>query len=85
MTGEDTGANARDAVRRQFASLNPEQRAAAPRQAEILSAIGQGLGSRPYGERRAILTHMAPQIVARGMPPDAIASFDPTDANWPRS
>lgn len=81
LTGADGGANGPDALRRQFASLSPEQRAAAGRQAEILSAVGQGLARRPYGERRAILAHMAPQLIARGMPSEAIGSFDPTDDN----
>ncbi len=81
MTGEGGDANGPDALQRQFAILSPEQRAAAARQAETLGAIGQGLASRPYEERRAILAHMAPQLIARGMPSDAIGGFDPTDAN----
>jgi hypothetical protein len=80
LSGEDTR-NGPDALRRQFATLSPEQRAAAARQAETLGAIGQSLASRPYGERRTILAHMAPQLIARGMPSDAIGGFDPTDAN----
>jgi hypothetical protein len=65
----------------QIARLNPPQRLAAARQAEILSVIGQGLAGRPYGERRAVLAHMAPQLAARGVPPAAIAAFDPSDTN----
>jgi hypothetical protein len=65
----------------QIAALNPGQRLAAARQAEILSVIGQGLAGRPYGERRAVLAHMAPQLAARGVPPAAIAAFDPSDTN----
>ena len=64
-----------------IASLSPAQRAAAVRQAEILAAVGQGLAGRPYAERRAILAHMAPHLAARGVPPAATATFDPTDDN----
>ena len=35
-------------------------------QGEIRGAVGQGLGARPHGERRAILAHMAPQPVRAG-------------------
>jgi hypothetical protein len=78
MTGDDGAAGA---LREQIARLDPQQRDAAARQAEILGAIGQGLAGRPYGERRALLAHMAPQLAARGVPPGAIAAFDPSDAN----
>jgi hypothetical protein len=75
---------ARDAMaaaRQRIAGLNPGQRAAAARQAEILAAVGQGLGGRPYGERRALLAHLAPQLAAAGVPAAAVAGFDPTDDN----
>jgi hypothetical protein len=64
-----------------IASLSPDQRAAAARQAEILAAVGQGLAGRPYPERQAILAHMAPHLAARGVPPSVTAGFDPTDDN----
>jgi hypothetical protein len=64
-----------------LATLSPDQRAAAARQAEILAAVGQGLAGRPYAERRAILAHMAPHLAARGVPPAVAATFDPTDEN----
>jgi hypothetical protein len=63
------------------ARLTPGQQAAAARRAEILGAIGQGLAGRPYGERRALLAHLTPQLAAGGLPPAAVAGFDPTDAN----
>jgi hypothetical protein len=78
MTGENSAAGA---LRARIAGLSPQQKLAALRQAEILSAIGQGLAGRPYGERRAVLAHMAPQLAARGMPPAAVAAFDPSDSN----
>ena len=64
-----------------IARLAPEQRAAAARRAEVLGAIGQGLAGRPYGERRALLKHLTPQLARQGLPPDAVSGFDPTDAN----
>ena len=64
-----------------LAALSPEQRAATVRRMEMLGAISQGLAGRAYGERRAILGHMAPQLAAQGAPPAMIAAFDPTDAN----
>ncbi|MGH7025503.1 MAG: hypothetical protein ACREEB_18195, partial [Caulobacteraceae bacterium] len=63
------------------ATLSPEQRAAAASHAEILGAVSQGLAGRPYQERRAILAHMAPALGSRGVTPEALAGFDPTDAN----
>jgi hypothetical protein len=64
-----------------IAGLSAAQRAAAARQAEILGVVGQGLSGRPYGERRALLAHMAPQLAAAGLPARAVAEFDPTDDN----
>jgi hypothetical protein len=78
MSGRTSAAGG---LKDQIGRLNPQQKLAAARQAEILSAIGQGLAGRPYGERRAVLAHMAPQLAARGVPPAAIAAFDPSDAN----
>lgn len=64
-----------------IAALAPEGRAAAMRRAELLTALGSGLASRPYAERRAIIAHMAPQLTALGLPAGALAGFDPNDAN----
>ena len=63
------------------ATLTPEQKAAAAKQAELVAVVGRRLASRPYPERRAILAHMAPHLAARGIPPASVTSFDPTDAN----
>jgi hypothetical protein len=70
-----------DDLSRQIAALSPDQRAAAGQQAEILAAVTQGLATRPYAERRAILTHMAPHLAARGVSPEVAAAFDPSDEN----
>jgi len=70
-----------EALGQRIAALTPDQRAAAAGQAEMLSAIGQGLAARSYAERRAILAHMGPHLAARGVAPDALSGFDPTDAN----
>ena len=79
MTGQ-AAADPGPAAKR-LAALGPEQRAATARRMEVLGAISQGLAGRPYGERRAILGHMAPQLAAQGAPPAMIAAFDPTDTN----
>ena len=78
MLGPAPGATALD---RQFSALTPPQKAAAARQAEILSVVGQGLLAYPYGERRAILDHLTPALAARGVAPAMLGAFDPTDAN----
>ena len=78
MTGIDPSG---DGLRGQIAALNPDQKTFAARQAEIFGAIGQGLAGLDYGERRAALDHIAPALIARGVPAQAIASFDPTDEN----
>ena len=68
-------------LEQQLARLGPVQRAVAARRMEMLGAISQGLAGRAYPERRAILSHMAPQLAAQGVPPAILAAFDPTDAN----
>ncbi len=65
----------------QIRALSPPQRVAAARQAEILSVIGQGLAGYPYAQRRSILDHLAPPLAARGVPPETLRAFDPTDDN----
>lgn len=64
-----------------IAGMSDEARASAARQAEILGAVAAGLKGHPYTERRALLTHLAPALAARGLPPQAIDAFDPTDDN----
>lgn len=62
-------------------SLGGAQRVQASQQAEILGTLGQGLANLPYASRGAVLAHLAPALTARGLPPAAIAAFDPTDEN----
>ena len=62
-------------------ALTGEARTRAAQQADLLASLGAGLKAYDYGERRAILAHMAPVLVARGLAPQAVAGFDPTDAN----
>lgn len=50
------------------------------RRAELFGALGLALIARPYGERRAILDHLAPALTKEGLPLSAIEHFDPTDA-----
>ena len=78
MTGGAPGAAD---PRGQIAALSPEQRIAAGRQAEILSAIGRGLANLPYRQRRSVLAHMTPALAARGVAPELVSGFDPTDQN----
>lgn len=49
--------------------------------ADLIAGIAQGLQGAPYGERRAMLTHLTPALAAHGLPAAAIRDFDPTDAN----
>jgi hypothetical protein len=64
-----------------IAGLPPEGRAQAARRAEIIGAIGQGLCDYPYGQRRSVLAHLSDDLATQGLPPEAIAGFDPTDDN----
>jgi hypothetical protein len=66
---------------RGIAALAPEARAAAARRAEVLAAVGRGLASRPYAERRAIIAHLTPQLVGQGVPAAELVEFDPSDEN----
>ncbi|MDE2356852.1 MAG: hypothetical protein KGL69_08875 [Alphaproteobacteria bacterium] len=63
-----------------LANLDPPARAQAAGQAELLASLAQGLRGQPYAERGRILTHLAPALAARGVPPGALSGFDPTDA-----
>ena len=62
-----------------LAAMSGPRRLAAARQADKLAAVGMGLRSLAYGERRAVLTHMGPALARNGLDPAAIASFDPTN------
>jgi hypothetical protein len=62
-----------------IAALDGPGRARAAEQAEILASLGTGLRAYPYVQRPGILAHLAPALIARGAPPDALAGFDPTD------
>ena len=64
-----------------IAGLDAGGRARAAEQAEMLASVGAGLSGLAYADRRAVLAHMTPALGARGLPAEAIASFDPTDAN----
>jgi hypothetical protein len=62
-------------------ALSGPARKAAAERAELLGAIGAGLQGAPYAARPSILAHMAPALAARGVAPQTIARFDPTDDN----
>lgn len=61
--------------------LSAEQRAQVAEQAQVLAPIYHGLRQMPYEHRRAQLQRVAPQLAARGIPPEMIAGYDPTDQN----
>lgn len=63
------------------ATLDAAGRAKANRRAEVVAALGQGLGALPYGARRAALAHLGPRLMPLGLTPAAVANFDPTDGN----
>ena len=64
-----------------MAGLDDSARARAAEQMDLVGAIGAGLKSHAYTERRALLDHMTPALAARGVPPGVITAFDPTDEN----
>ncbi len=64
-----------------LAQLTPAQRAIASDRADILANMALGLKARPYGERAAILAHIAPDLAAHGIAPDMVSAFDATDEN----
>jgi hypothetical protein len=72
-------ASAQD-ISTQLASLDGPGRARAAEQADLLASLGAGLRAYPYPQRPRILAHLAPALIARGAPPEALAAFDPTDA-----
>ena len=63
----------------QIVSLDDPGRAHAAQQAELLESLGAGLKRFAYPLRPGILAHLAPALVARGLPAQALAAFDPTD------
>lgn len=69
------------ALSQRVAALDKAGRGQATQQAEILGSVGAGLAAMPYPQRRTVLDHMMPVLAARGLPPAAVAAFDPTDAN----
>ena len=81
-TGTPTGQTGPqpDDVASRIANLDPAARGWASQQAELIGSLGAGLSAFPYVQRPGILAHLAPALIARGLPPEALASFDPTDA-----
>ncbi len=64
---------------RRIAAMSQAERASASQRADLLAAVGLGLKGVPYAERAAVLSHMTAALAAHGLPPAAIAAFDPTD------
>lgn len=61
--------------------LNPDQQAHALQTADTFDQLGLQLSQLPYEQRKAALAQETPALVARGLPADQIANFDPTDEN----
>lgn len=61
--------------------MTADQRAEVGRQAQTLAPVYERLSRLPYAERRPQLEQLAPRLVQMGIPADAIANYDPTDAN----
>ena len=68
-----------NAITGRLAMADQAQTDQAARRAELLGAIGMGLSGVPYPQRPAILAHLAPALEAKGIPAEAVTSFDPTD------
>jgi hypothetical protein len=79
IAAKTASANALAPAAPPVSALTGPARAAAAERAELLGAIGAGLQGVPYAARPSILAHMAPALAARGVSPQAIARFDPTD------
>lgn len=61
--------------------LSSEQKAAKAQQTEEVSSVAFALRQAPYEERKAAMQQLAPYLMERGFSQEALASFDPTDAN----
>ena len=68
-----------NAITGRLAVANPAQADQAARRADLLGAIGVGLIGVPYPQRPAVLAHLAPALVAEGIPAGTVTGFDPTD------
>ena len=76
MTGR---APADPALGARIAAMSAAEWVGAGRRADLLAAVGLGLKGVPYTVRPAVLAHLTPALAAHGVPPEAIAGFDPTD------
>jgi hypothetical protein len=61
--------------------LSTAQQAELARVAAVLAPVYARLRQMPYEQRRPELQRIAPQLQARQVPADAIATYDPTDQN----
>ena len=78
--GENPGAPRPTAVHA-LDAMTPAERSAAANRADILGHVAVGLKGRVYDERPSLLTHLTPALAAHGVPPEALAAFDPSDTN----
>lgn len=61
--------------------LTAEQKAAKAQQTEEVSSVAYALRQSPYEARKAAMQQLAPYLMERGFSQEALAGFDPTDAN----
>lgn len=74
-----TGSPTRPAASTPIETVTAPPRDWGAEQAEVLGGVALGLKSIPYADRPAVLAHLTPALAARGLPPQAIAEFDPSD------
>lgn len=61
--------------------LNPDQAAHALDMSHAFDALGMEVAGLPYADRMARIAAEKPQLLAKGVPEQAIDGFDPTDEN----
>ena len=61
--------------------LSADQRAMKAQQTDEVSSVAFALRQSPYEARKAAMQQLAPYLMERGFSQEALASFDPTDAN----
>lgn len=73
--------NSISALQDQVRQMTDDQRKVAAEHADILAAVGHGLLSTPYADRKAAFASMTPILEARGISASELAGFDPSDDN----
>jgi hypothetical protein len=66
---------------KQLGEMSDDQRKQLGETATVLTPIYRQLAEMPYEERKPFLASIAPRLIARGIPENVIAGYDPSDAN----